>query len=243
MVKVVSSADELERIRRIQDNYKTIKERVARAAYRVGRLPESVRVMAVTKSFPREDVVAVVGAGLELLGENRVQEASGKHADGSRSYELHLIGHLQRNKARDAAKLFDTVQSIDSLQIAVALEHRCSVLNRTLAILLQMNASGESTKTGFPTEDGLLEAAAEIVASCPHLLLKGVMTVGAHSDDEKVVRNSFRRLRLVHEKLILDHPGADTLSMGMSQDFELAIEEGATLIRLGSVLLGSRLEP
>lgn len=238
-----SSAAERELVRQIRDSYDAVRERAAGAAARAGRAPDSVRVMAVTKSFPADHALAAVAAGLDLLGENRVQEAADKHAGRSRPYELHLVGHLQRNKARDAARLFDAVQSIDAVHTAVALERRCASLERAMPILLELNASGESTKAGFPAAEQLLEAAAEIAAGCPHLVLAGVMTIGAHSDDEAVVRASFARLRTVHERLLGDHPDARVLSMGMSQDFELAIEEGATLIRLGTALLGRRPAP
>ena len=237
------AAAERERARRIRDNYDAVRERVDAAAARAGRAADSVRVMAVTKGFAVDHALAAVAAGLDLLGENRVQEAAGKHGDRSRPYELHLVGHLQRNKARDAARLFDAVQSIDAVHTAAALERRCAVLGRTMPILLELNASGEPTKAGFPAADDLLASAEEIAAGCPHLSLAGVMTIGAHTDDEAAVRASFARLRAVHERLLGDHPEARVLSMGMSQDFELAIEEGATLIRLGTALLGPRPAP
>ena len=237
------AAAERERVRQIRDNYDAIRERVAAAAARAGRAPDSVRVMAVTKNFPADHALAAVAAGLDLLGENRVQEAAGKHGDRPRPYELHLVGHLQRNKARDAARLFDAVQSIDAVHTADALERRCASLDRTMPILLELNASGEPTKAGFPAAERLLEAAAEIASRCPHLVPAGVMTIGAHSDDEALVRASFARLRTVHERLLADHPDAGVLSMGMSHDFELAVEEGATLIRIGTALLGPRPAP
>ena len=243
MADTRTGAAERERARRIRDNYDAVRERVDAAAARAGRAAESVRVMAVTKGFAVDHALAAVAAGLDLLGENRVQEAAGKHGDRSRPYELHLVGHLQRNKARDAARLFDAVQSIDAVHTAAALERRCAVLGRTMPILLELNASGEPTKAGFPAADDLLASAEEIAAGCPHLSLAGVMTIGAHTDDEAAVRASFARLRAVHERLLGDHPEARVLSMGMSQDFELAIEEGATLIRLGTALLGPRPAP
>jgi len=227
----------------IRANYDAVLERVVRAAGRAGRSADAVRVMAVTKSFPHSRAQAAVAAGINILGENRVQEAVSKHVADARPYELHLVGHLQRNKAKDAARLFDAVQSIDAVHTAAVLERRCAVLDRTVAVLLELNASGEQTKAGFPTEAELLAAAATIAASCPHLPIGGVMTIGAHSDDENVVRKSFARLRVVHEQLLRDYPGAGVLSMGMSQDFEIAIEEGATLIRLGTALLGPRSAP
>ena len=237
------AAAEAERVQRIRDNYDAVRERVDAAAARAGRAADSVRVMAVTKSFPVDHALAAVAAGLDLLGENRLQEAAGKHGDRPRTYELHLVGHLQRNKARDAARLFDAVQSIDAGHTAAALERRCAVLGRTMPILLELNASGEPTKAGFPAADDLLASAEEIAAGCPHLSLAGVMTIGAHTDDEAAVRASFARLRAVHERLLGHHPEARVLSMGMSQDYELAIEEGATLIRLGTALLGPRPAP
>ncbi len=243
------AAAERERVQRIRDNHDAVRERVGAAASRAGRRADSVRIMAVTKSFPADHALAAVAAGLGLLGENRVQEAADKHGDGSmhgecsRPYELHLVGHLQRNKARDAARVFDAVQSIDAVHTAAALERRCAALDRTMPILMELNASGEPTKAGFGAADDLLAAAEEIAAGCPHLRLAGVMTIGAHTDDEAVVRASFARLRAVHERLLGDHPDARELSMGMSQDFELAIEEGATLIRLGTALLGPRPAP
>lgn len=249
MADTRTGAAERERARRIRDNYDGVRERVDAAAARAGRAADSVRVMAVTKGFAVDHALAAVAAGLDLLGENRVQEAAGKHGDRfrhggcSRPYELHLVGHLQRNKARDAARLFDAVQSIDAVHTAAALERRCAVLGRTMPILLELNASGEPTKAGFPAADDLLASAEEIAAGCPHLSLAGVMTIGAHTDDEAAVRASFARLRAVHERLLGDHPEARVLSMGMSQDFELAIEEGATLIRLGTALLGPRPAP
>lgn len=232
-----------QRIERIRANVDAARERGARACARAGRAPDSVRVMAVTKNVPRGHALAAVDAGVDLLGENRIQEAAGKHDGHPRRYELHLIGHLQRNKAGAAARLFDAVQSIDAVRTAAALERRCAALDRTMAILLELNASGEPTKAGFPTADALLEAAAWIAASCPHLPLAGVMTIGAHSGDQALVRASFARLRAAHERLLAAHPGAAVLSMGMSHDFELAIEEGATLIRLGAALFGPRPAP
>ena len=233
-----------ERIQKmISANYKIVQERVLSAARRSGRSDDAVQVMAVTKNFSHIYSQAALSAGLSLFGENRVQEATSKYSACGRTFELHLIGHLQRNKAQAAANLFDTVQSIDSIHTAVALERRCAAVNRTVKILLELNSSGESTKAGFLTENDLLAAAVEISSSCPHLPIGGLMTVGAHSSDEAIVRSSFVRLRAVHEQLLNDHPSAGVLSMGMSQDFELAIEEGATLIRLGEALLGKRPVP
>lgn len=240
---VAPPAAHRQRIERIRGNVDAVRERAARAALRAGRPVDAVRVMAVTKNAPRDDVLAAVAAGVDLLGENRVQEAAGKHDRPPRPYQLHLVGHLQRNKAADAARLFDAVQSIDAVRTAAALERRCAALDRTVPILLELNASGEPTKAGFPTAGALLDAAAEIAAGCPHLPLAGVMTIGAHSDDQALVRASFARLRAAHERLLAGHPGAAVLSMGMSQDFELAIEEGATLIRLGTALFGPRPAP
>jgi len=244
MGEAESSGAHQERIQQmISTNYKMVLDRVSRAASRSGRPDDAVRVMAVTKNFSRFYSQAATAAGLCLFGENRVQEATSKHTAWGRAYELHLVGHLQRNKAKTAAALFDTVQSIDAVHTAVALERHCATVNRTVTILLELNSSGESTKAGFSTADDLLNAAITISDSCPHLPIGGLMTIGANSRDEALVRSSFARLRSVHEQLLHDHPAASVLSMGMSQDFELAIEEGATLIRLGEALLGKRPMP
>jgi pyridoxal phosphate enzyme (YggS family) len=232
----------------IARNLETARAALARAAGRAGRDPAGVAIMAVTKTFPLDVVQAACSAGLSLFGENRVQEAEAKYGVGGlprRSglppLSLHLIGHLQRNKARKAAALFEAVDSIDKVETAKALEEACAAAGRTLDILLEMNTSGEATKFGFAGEEELL-AAVEPMLGLPHLRLRGLMTVGPLTDEQDRVRQAFRRLARLFDRLRSRYPDLrlDVLSMGMSGDFETAVEEGSTLLRLGTALLGPR---
>jgi len=226
------------------ENLRSVRKRMAEAARRAGRNAEDIRLLAVTKTLPSSYIEAARAAGLTLFGENRVQEAQGKYQPLAGSgIELHLIGHLQRNKAKIAASLFRCVQSIDKLQTAEALNRHCSELGGKMDILLEFNTSGEDTKFGFVEEKRLWEAC-ENITRLDHLRLRGLMTVGPFTTDQDRVRLAFARLQKMHQTLQERYPelSLDTLSMGMSSDFEIAIEEGANLIRLGTVLFGSRHE-
>jgi PLP dependent protein len=225
----------------LSSSLSSLRQRIAEAARKSGRDAASVRLMAVTKGFPRDVVLDARAAGLSLFGENRVQEAEEKFIDISGDLELHLIGHLQRNKARTASGIFACVQSIDKLETAQALDARCGDRGRSLDVLLELNTSGEPSKSGFLSRKDLLVALEEIM-KLPHLKMRGLMTVGPLTEDEQKVRNSFTALRGLFEEI---RSGAglssfDTLSMGMSGDFEAAIEEGATLVRIGTALFGPR---
>jgi hypothetical protein len=197
--------------------------------------------MAVTKGFSQQVVLDARAAGLSLFGENRVQEAEQKYLDLSGGLELHLIGHLQRNKARAASVLFACVQSIDKVETAEALHARCEERGRTIDVLLELNTSGEPTKSGFLSRREL-RAGLETIGKLTHLRVRGLMTVGPLSDDTQKIRSSFALLRSVFEEIQAGGglPFFDTLSMGMSTDFEIAIEEGATLVRVGTALFGRR---
>jgi pyridoxal phosphate enzyme (YggS family) len=223
-------------------NLQSVRERMAAAAHRAGCDPANIRLLAVTKTFPFSYIDVARDAGLTLFGENRVQEAQGKYESlVSSGIELHLIGHLQRNKAKIAASLFHCVQSIDKLQTAEALNRHCAEQDRKMEILLEFNTSGEDTKFGFQEEKELDEAC-ENIARLDHLRIRGLMTVGPFTTDRDRVRRAFARLKTMYQGLQDRYPelALDTLSMGMSSDFEVAIEEGANLIRLGTVLFGSR---
>jgi hypothetical protein len=213
------------------------------AATRAGREPGQIRLMAVTKTFPREYIEVARGAGQTLFGENRVQEAQAKYESlgAEPEIELHLIGHLQRNKAKIAASLFRCVQSIDKLSTAEALNRHCGEQGKSMDILLELNTSGEETKYGFADAGGLWRSCEEI-ARLERLRIGGVMTVGPFTEDQDRIRRAFADLRECLEGLRKRHPELplDTLSMGMSADFEIAIEEGANLVRLGTVLFGPR---
>jgi pyridoxal phosphate enzyme (YggS family) len=218
-----------------------VRERIASAAARARRDPGSVRLMAVTKTQPVAVVQEACRAGLTLFGENRVQEAEAKFTGLPGSWELHLIGHLQRNKARPASALFRCVQSIDRRETAEALSRQAAERGCTLDILLELNTSGEESKSGYRSVQALL-ADLDAAASLPCLRLRGLMTVGPLSPDQGKVRACFAQLREAFEtcRARLGFPWLDTLSMGMSGDYEIAVEEGSTLVRLGTALFGSR---
>jgi pyridoxal phosphate enzyme (YggS family) len=225
-------------VKTLAENLLEARTRIEDAARRSGRDPAAVRLMAVTKGFPRDTVLEALQAGTSLFGENRVQEAEEKFA-GLDGCETHLIGHLQTNKARTAAALFSCVQSIDSVHTAEALGSRCTERGRTMDVLLELNTSGEASKSGFPGREGL-RPALDLIEKLPSLRVRGLMTVGPLTDDREKIRASFALLRQVFEELQAGRAGFDVLSMGMSADFEIAVEEGATLVRLGTALFGPR---
>jgi pyridoxal phosphate enzyme (YggS family) len=221
-----------------------IRERIGEAASRVNRAPDDIALVAVSKTVPVEVLRDAYALGLRAFGENRVQEAQEKVAAlALPDIRWELIGHLQTNKANRAADLFARVQSVDSFRLAEALSARATALGKTLPILLEVNVAGEASKSGFAPEE-ILEAARRI-AEAPSLRLEGLMTIAPLVDDPEEVRPVFRALRELRNQLREAIPlGADggwpELSMGMSDDFAVAIEEGATQIRLGRALFGAR---
>lgn len=228
----------------ITDRAARLHDRIAAAAHRAGRGPESVTLVAVTKTHPVETVRAAVAAGLRDFGENRVQELFEKaealpgEAEGG-DVRWHLIGSLQRNKARDAAAHADLFHALDSVRLADALEKRAAAADRVLPVLVQVNISGEDAKHGVEPDavHDLIAAAAER----PHLRPVGLMGMAAFVEDDegldRVVRPAFRRLRGLYDA---SPRPLTVLSMGMSGDFEVAVEEGATHVRIGSALFGAR---
>ena len=226
-------------VRTLAESLLEVRARADAAARKSGRDPSDVKLMAVTKGFPRELVVETLAAGVSLFGENRVQEAEAKFADLADRCEIHLIGHLQTNKARAAAGLFSCVQSIDSPHTAEALHARCEERDRSMDVLLELNTSGEESKSGFHGRDGLLSCL-DAMKSLPRLRPRGLMTVGPLTDDPGRIRASFSALRRLFEEVRGSSPSFDIISMGMSADFELAIEEGSTLVRVGTALFGPR---
>ena len=216
----------------IRDNIAAVEERIARACVRAGRAREDVTLVAVSKTFPAEFVDEAIAAGITDIGENRVQEARDKKPLVRDSVRWHLIGHLQTNKAKDAVKLFDVIEAVDSLDLAEKLARAAESQGKTIDVMLQVNIGDESQKSGLGRGD--VDAIAKQVAGLAPLRLIGLMAIPpVGTPDES--RPYFRELRAMRDALGLEH-----LSMGMSEDFETAIEEGSTIVRVGRAIFGSR---
>jgi pyridoxal phosphate enzyme (YggS family) len=224
---------------KLRDTLPLVRERIGKALTRSSRQGE-VRIVAVTKGHGPEAVLAAAAAGLEDVGENRVSELARKHAELGRPVRWHLIGHLQRNKVRQALGLFDWIHSVDSLRLAEELSKEAERAGRDVEALIQVNASGEASKGGLEF-DLALETIVEIT-NLPRLHVRGLMTMAPFTEDEAIQRRTFRRTRDLFDACAAGVPRFDALdlSMGMSNDYEVAVEEGSTIVRLGTVLFGER---
>ncbi|MCL2294829.1 MAG: YggS family pyridoxal phosphate-dependent enzyme [Spirochaetes bacterium] len=225
----------------IQDNINEVLEEIISAAKSSGRNPDEIKLMAVTKGKPLECAEAAYRAGLRLFGENRVQEMIDKFSSFYEDAEIHYIGHLQRNKVKKALAITSAVDSIDKYETAEELSKHAKVLEKEVSVLLEYNTSDELTKSGFLSEKELFETVDKI-RNLGNIKIKGLMTIAPFTDDEKAIRESFRMLANFFKKIDDRHPDLkiDTLSMGMSYDFKIAIEEGSNIIRIGTRLFGSR---
>lgn len=223
----------------IAANYRAVLARVAATCERAGRDAASVRVIGVTKLKPAALVRNAAAAGIADFGENYVQEMVAKHAKAAVAGRWHFIGHLQRNKVRQIVPIAAMIHSVDSVRLAAEINREAERLGRRIPVLLQVNTSGEASKSGAAPADAV--ALAREVVRMPHLDVGGMMTVAAPLDDPEEVRPMFRMLRTLRDRAAdaTGHP-MDALSMGMTGDFETAIEEGATFIRIGTALFGSR---
>jgi hypothetical protein len=223
----------------LADNLEKVQQRIRAACDRAGREPNSVTLLAVTKNQPPEAVSAAAKLGLNFFGESKVQEARAKMPLCSGKLRWHFIGHLQSNKCRDAVALFEMIQSVDSLALAQEISRRADQAARRLPVLLEVNVASEASKFGYQPERLLAEL--KELGTLPRLEIQGLMTVPPWSADPEAVRPHFCRLRELKERceLALSAP-LPHLSMGMSGDFELAIEEGATIVRIGTALFGPR---
>jgi PLP dependent protein len=230
----------------IADNISQIRRRMATVALRAGRQPGEIALMAVSKTMPAECIREAFEAGQRLFGENRVQEFQAKHAElGAASpAEFHLIGHLQSNKAAKAAELFQSFDSVDSLRLAERLDAAASALGKKLLILVEVNVGGEEAKSGLGPESAELAHILDAAPRLRNLDICGLMTVPPFTENPEGARPYFRQLRELRDRLTAQTKlSLPELSMGMSHDFEVAIEEGSTCVRVGTAIFGVRDKP
>ncbi|HOK07361.1 MAG TPA: YggS family pyridoxal phosphate-dependent enzyme [Syntrophales bacterium] len=225
----------------IRRNIERIRGEIAAAAARAGRDPAAVRLMAVTKTVDDERIRAAIEAGVDMIGENYVQEARRKIEAMGRDVPWHLIGHLQTNKAKYAVRLFEMIHSVDRPEVAKELDRRAAALGRSVKVLIEVNVSGEATKRGVAPQD--LVPLARLVSTLPSLSLRGLMTMAPWSEDPETARPYFAALRRRRDEIAaLNLPGVvmEELSMGMTDDYTVAVEEGATIVRIGRAIFGER---
>jgi pyridoxal phosphate enzyme (YggS family) len=234
----------------IKTNIIKVRERIAQAAKRSGRAPESIQLVAVSKTVPVEKIIEAVDAGITDIGENRVQEADQKYQAIYKdeatipiigTIKWHLVGHLQTNKIKRALEIFDMIHSVDSIHLMDAIEKRATKMDKVVDMLVEVNTSAEETKYGVKPEEivDFIERASQY----DHLRVRGLMTIGLFAEDPEVVRPCFQQLRELRDKVAnLNLPSIEMkyLSMGMTNDFEVAIEEGANIVRIGTAIFGAR---
>jgi pyridoxal phosphate enzyme (YggS family) len=234
----------------VSENAADVRERLAASVRRAGRIPNDVVLMAVSKTFPPERIRQAYDAGLRLFGENRVQEFAAKAAALAdlREAEWHMIGHLQTNKASKAAELFGAVDSVDSAKLAEKLDLAARRLGKKLSVLIEVNVGGEAAKSGVAPDSRQLEELLQAAPRFEALDFRGLMTVPPFTEDPEGSRPFFRKLRELRNAIVarklpgvgMDVLSMDLLSMGMSHDFEVAIEEGSTCVRVGTAIFGDR---
>jgi len=225
----------------IRENLERVKERIVAACNKVGRSPDEVKIVAATKTVPPERIREAIKAGIKIIGENRVQEAERKILElKDENVEWHMIGYLQKNKVNKALRLFKMIQSVTSVDLARKINNSCGRNNQKMPCLLEINIGKEPTKAGF-LEDELFENLEEL-SKMPNLEIKGLMAIPPFLEPEEV-RPYFVKLREIMEKINemkISNMHLTELSMGMSHDFEVAIEEGATMVRIGTAIFGPR---
>ncbi len=226
----------------LEQNLRIVREKIRNAASRHGKTDAEITLVAVTKTFPAKIINQAIALGVRDIGENRVQEARQKFPEIEEKVTRHMIGHLQKNKVKYAVRLFDMIQSVDSVSLAEEINARIATANLgRMPVLIQVNTSNEPQKSGCQPGEalGLLKA----IDRLPNLIARGFMTIALFSDDPEKVRPCFKMLKRIYESaetLTLERGKIDTLSMGMSADFETAIEEGANMVRIGSAIFGKR---
>jgi PLP dependent protein len=231
----------------IADNIAKVRERISQAAARAGRNTDSITLMAVSKVVEPERILQAYHAGIRIFGENRVQEFADKSSALAdlKEAEWHLIGHLQTNKAKKAVELFQIVDSLDSLRLAEKLNQAAQQLNKVLPVLIEINVGGEQSKSGIAPDSPELDALLQAVQGFPNIQIRGLMTIPPYTENPQDGRPYFRKLRELRDTIAnrrLQRVQMDVLSMGMSHDFEVAIEEGSTCVRVGTAIFGERPE-
>ncbi len=225
----------------VADNIRHVREKIAEAAHRSGRPASAVRLMAVTKTVDDTRIAEAIRAGVEIIGENYVQEAKRKIEKLGKAGEWHLIGPLQTNKAKYAVHLFDMIHSLDRRELAAELDRRARTAGRVMPVLVEINVSGEETKSGVPLNEAL--ELVRTVATLENLSIRGLMTMPPWFDDPEEARPYFRRLREFRDRIAAEAiPRVEMreLSMGMTGDYAVAVEEGATIVRIGRGIFGER---
>jgi len=221
------------------NNYNNVKKEVFLAAEKAGRDPHGIKIIAVSKTFPSEIVQNALDEGISLIGESKVQEAKKKVQVLNGNFTMDMIGHLQSNKVKDAVKIFDTIHTIDKFTTAEKIDVESGKIEKRQKILLQVNISGEESKRGF-TEENLLKIYNQY-AELKYIEVSGLMTMAPYTDNEEVIRKTFKGLKKLLDKInALTGHNLTELSMGMSSDYKIAVEEGATIIRVGRAIFGER---
>lgn len=228
----------------IKDNIQRVLNTIREAELRSGRVQGAVRLMAVSKFHPVSSIISAADAGQILFGENRVQEAAAKFSEVKISvpvFELHIIGSLQRNKVKTAVEIASCIQSLDRLELAECIEKHAAQANKIIHVLLEYH-TGEDSKSGFTSQDDMYKTIDYVLAQCPHIRLDGFMTMAPFTSDIPLVRAAFRKLARVAQETQSRYPDVPLreLSMGMSNDYETAIEEGASMVRVGTAIFGLR---
>ncbi len=222
----------------VRENLLRVMERIEKAARKAGRDPNEIKLVAVSKTVEVARIKEAIEAGVTILGENYVQEAQKKIDEIGKSVSWHFIGHLQSNKAKHAVRLFDTIHSLDSIPLAEELNRRAEQTGRVIGVMVEVNLSKEETK--FGTDEEMVFSLARRAQALQHLSIKGLMTMPPYFDSPEMSRPYYIALRDLKEKMVREGISMEELSMGMSNDFEIAIEEGATYVRVGTAIFGPR---
>ena len=223
----------------IKNNLEIINKKIKKAALKVNRNPEEIKLVAVTKTATTEQIEEAINAGVKIIGENRVQDAKKKYQIFTADVEWHLIGHLQTNKAKYAVEIFNCIHSVDSIKLTQEIDKRSLQFGKIMDVLVEVNVSGEETKYGIKSEE--VETFLKEISEFPRIRIRGLMTIAPIVEDKEEVRPYFRKLRELSEKIKsknIENIKMDYLSMGMTEDFEVAIEEGANMVRIGRGIFG-----